>query len=202
MRVVASEAAELAVGRVMTTLAMGRTGEGVWFQRVGRLGGTTGVVLADPRHSMVLPHITAIAEEFSRRLLILCSLPHLDLRDRIHQDLWQRATSRAEGTWNAHREAWLAWHDLRLVDAPDYERLDGFVEARNAVMHGLGQLTRLQTQRDGGRATAAKLRAVGIILNGKKLVILPTVLDTCAATARGFIEWLDAEIRNRALLPQ
>jgi hypothetical protein len=191
MRAVLSEPAEEAIARVMQTLAIagGQTHE----LGVGRLSGTRGTLLSAPLHSMALPHITAIAEEFSRRMLVLCSLPLMDLSKGIQQDLWEGALSRAEGAWGPHVAAWKNWHGLKVVEASSYQSLSAFVVARNSIMHGLGQLTRLQTHRDGGRKVIRQLELVGIHVNGIRLVILPGVLRKCADTAKEYISWLDLQ---------
>ena len=201
MRQVMSEAAEEAASRVMTTLAMGATATGWGTGDYGRLRGTPGVLLSDPRHSMVLPHIVAIAEEFARRSLILASLPLMDLGKPMHRDLWSGAALRAEGTWRGQSEAWLNWHRDHIDGFPGNSRFRAFVDARNAIMHGLGELTSMQTRKDGGKKVMARLKAVGITLNGIRLVIVPTVLAECAVSAREFIVWLDQEVNSRHLLP-
>ena len=127
-------------------------------------------------------------------------MPQLDFSRKLHRDLWAGALSRAEGAWKSHVAAWKTWHGLNVGDAPAYERLGAFIEARNAVMHGVGQLTRLQTQRDGGARVIQKLGSVGIVLNGTRLVIVPSVLQTCAATAKEYVLWLDAAIQEQELL--
>ena len=200
MRVVLSEAAEEAVARVMTTLSLGVTIGHRPGQPRGRMEGTRGVLLADPRHSMVLPHLTAIAEEFSHRTLVLCSLPLMDFDKAMHRELWSDASLKAEGSWGRHREAWFKWHGIQLTTAPDFPKFNAYIDARNAIMHGLGELTRMQTRKDGGKAVIQKLKSVGISMHGLRLVIAPSVLKECAHTARRFIEWLDTEVAKHNLL--
>jgi hypothetical protein len=199
VRQVISEEAEQACARVMATLALG-SGQGSMVPRShGRMSAGTSTS-ADTTYSMILPHVVAIAEEFSRRVLVLASLPLLDLTKPFLREMWNAATSKAEGNWEGHMDAWKKWHGIRLRDAPDFPALNAFIVARNAIMHGLGQLTRNQTQKDGGAAAIAELKTVGIGVNGLILVMSPGVLMDCANAARGFVVWLDLEVAARELL--
>jgi hypothetical protein len=113
---------------------------------------------------------------------------------------WTSESQKAEGTWPAQKDAWSAWHGVKLGDAPMYGELDAFIDARNAIMHGLGHLTRRQTQKDGGAAAKTKLGTIGISFSGTQLLIVPSVLKKCAHVARSFIEWLDMDVQSRGLL--
>jgi len=146
---------------------------------------------------MVLPHLVAIVEEFSRTQLIDRSLAAIDLSHPLRRSLWDNAEKRAEGSWDAQVDAWREWHGLNLSDAgADYASLRAFVEARNAIMHGLGRLTRKQLRKNGGRDVIAALGRVGISVSGATLSLPETVLLQCAAVARSFIEWLDIKIQG------
>jgi hypothetical protein len=180
----------------MRTLAMDTPGYDRASHSRGRLTGPRGVLLADPRHSMVLPHLVAVVEEFSRTQLIEQSLLEIDVTKALQRSLWATGESRAEGTWDGQVGAWREWHGLDLEHGAGYRELRAFVEARNAIMHGLGRLTRKQLRKHGGREVIASLNQVGIGVSGGALSFPFSVLPHCAAVGRSFIEWMDTEIQT------
>jgi hypothetical protein len=195
VRPVLSERAELASNRVMTTLAVGASSSLLELASGARLAGTEVVLLADPRHFLVLPHITAVAEQFSHALLIEASERQIDLTHPFRLELWKKAEQQAEGAWPEHIEAWKRWHNVRLRECPMFSRFDAFVEARNAIMHGLGNLTRRQLRKDGGRSLKEQLAKVGIQVQGTRLVVTPSSVKLSAEVSRDFIAWLDQAVR-------
>jgi hypothetical protein len=114
-------------------------------------------------------------------------------------DIWTRAETQAEGAWKEHIAAWKKWHGLNLREAPGFAALMAFVEARNAIMHGLGQLTKRQMRRDGGREVISKLSSVGIPVIARRLSIDDPVVDNCADTVRSYIHWLDLKVQTSGL---
>jgi hypothetical protein len=198
VRSVLSEAAEQACGRIFSTLAIGgvtRTDRGL----PRRLEGPAAIVLADPRHSLVLPHIVAIVEDFSHQLLVYCTFPLLDLTHPFREDMWREAHERAEGNWSIHLEAWKKWHGVVCTASPHYEALMAFVDARNAIMHGLGRLTRRQLGKDGGKTTINRLATVGIGVRAGRVVLTHAAVRSCAETCRDYVEWLDESVREAGL---
>lgn len=190
MRAVLSDAAESACGRIRSTLGVARLGASL-TRGGARLEGTRAVLLADPRHGLVLPHMTSIAEEFSRELLLSCSAPHLDLGHPMRRDLWVRMENQNEGGWEEHIDCWKRWHSIRVKLCPQYRNLMTFVQARNAIMHGVGHLTRRQLRADGGESLRRDLKVVGISAVGTRLLIGDRALDACVEVACGYIAWLD-----------
>jgi hypothetical protein len=75
-----------------------------------------------------------------------------------------------------------------------------FVEARNAIMHGLGQFTRKQRRKDGGKSVTEQLKRIGLTVSGLKISLPPAAARRCADTSIGFILWLDLQVQSRGLL--
>jgi len=198
MRRVSSEQAEEAAARVMTTLAYGQVVIGLDLPE--RLLPPRAMLLGDPRHSMVLPHIVAIAEEYSRALLVAGSEASMDPTMRLMLDLWNKdGRRRAEGPWPQHREAWKQWYDIDFTDCPDWLAVATFNEARNAIMHGLGRLTPRQLRKDGGKAIVEACALVGIVVRAGTLLISDSALVECARACRGFVFWLDSESQDAGI---
>ena len=54
--------------------------------------------------------------------------------------IWETAAIDATGSWSRQKDAYKKWLGL----SPNWKNVEGFIEARNAVAHGLGTLTRRQ----------------------------------------------------------
>jgi hypothetical protein len=114
------------------------------------------------------------------------------------QKLWARAESQTE-TWPRQEDAWSDWHSIRLRQEVTYRSLRAVIEARNAIVHGLGYLTRRQLSDDGGRKVRDVLARLGIATVGQRVVVDEDAMWRCLTAARGFIEWLDIETQARDL---
>jgi hypothetical protein len=80
--------------------------------------------------------------------------------------------------------------------------MDGLIEARNAIMHGLGRLTRKQTRTLARtKRTQSKLAHAQIRLANLKLVLDAPTIDRAGTTCVNFIEWVDHATVERGLLP-
>jgi hypothetical protein len=141
-------------------------------------------------HDAIL-RIVAVAEDFSFSQLIDVTEARLPT-DRIVQSLWDSELERSGDTWGRRLELWRRFHEVRIGDSfSSYAELNGFIEARNAIAHGLGQLTRKQL-RDRGK-TVGRLANADIHLHGNTLVVTATHVERCATVVKDFIIWLDQE---------
>jgi hypothetical protein len=185
--------AELAMNRINQTLALHQadrtTAQFAGWR--GRLRGTSGVVKADPSRYLVLPHIVAIAEEFSRRLLIRKTEVQVPKDRPVLEQLWLKAEDQAEGRWKEHLKAWKDWHQIGIASEQVYANLHPFIEARNAIMHGLGELARKQRRDNQEVALRGQLKHVGIDVIGTRLVIKDKAVSRCASACKAFVEDLD-----------
>ena len=142
-------------------------------------------MLADPRHSLVLPHIVAIVEDFSHQLLVSCTFPLVDLTHPFREDMWREAHERAEGNWSIHVEAWKKWHGVVCTASPHYAALMAYVDARNAIMHG--------------KSTISRLATVGIAVRAGRVVLTHAAVKSCAETCREYVVWLDESVRKAGI---
>jgi hypothetical protein len=184
--------AEVAMNRINSTLALHVAGNQSTVEtRRGRLSGSFGVVWADPSRYLVLPHIVAIAEDFSRRLLIAKTVAQVPQDRPVLQRLWLKAEDQAEGRWEDHLKAWRDWHQIPLASEAIYIDLRPFIEARNAIMHGLGELTRRQRRGNQEAALRGALQKVGIDVVGTRLIVRNEAVARCARACRTFVHDLD-----------
>jgi hypothetical protein len=103
---------------------------------------------------------------------------------------WSTVSPAAAGkTWEERRKQWLQ----RGVDfnaCPTWNKVDGYIAARNAIQHNLGRLTNLQLGKHKVTILAA-LSAAGIQCNGDAVLLRATDVDRCADVCQQFIRWLD-----------
>ena len=198
MRLVVSERAERSRKELMFAYAAHLQ----WRRRpLGRRGRLLagGRWLRSPSY-LTLPHFAAVCEEFSRSVLIECSEPHVPDTHPLMEQLWLAAEAKAE-TWPGQEEAWRVWHHLDIANASQYKDLKPVVDARNAIVHGLGELTRRQTRKDGGASVRRRLAAICIRTDGRRLVIDDASVKKCLENAMTFIMWLDIETQVRGIRP-
>ncbi len=195
-RRVSTEEAEEAVRRIRETSTLAVEAIGVSASRP-RLQIANRSSRIHPSDYVTLPHVVAVAEEFSRRILVKHSEGVIKGNHRIHEEARRKIEDEAEGSWPYHREAWKRWHQIILSDAPDFDKFDTFIEARNSIMHGLGRLTRRQTREDGGRSLSGRMKKVGITVVGGELVLGQRVVARCSNITANFVVWLDLACQRR-----
>jgi hypothetical protein len=130
----------------------------------------------------VIATIVGTVEEFMTSLLIE-KCPHVSYSSVFS---WPKRIA----AWRQHGGV-----DLR-VDCDSFGKFEGFVAARNAIMHKSGSLTDMQLDGNRKPATYGKLfndlRMAGIEWFGRELIIEDrTVLD-CAACCIEVVRELDA----------
>lgn len=103
---------------------------------------------------------------------------------------------RATLSWDARKRSFAEHHALPLGDAklgfPQWSKLDGMIEVRNSIAHGLGSLTRLQRQNP--TRTAARCSQVGVRIHAGEVVVDSVSLQSAAQVAEDFVRWLDAKL--------
>jgi hypothetical protein len=114
---------------------------------------------------------------------------------RIVQALWDEAAIKATRTWNEQKFAYKKWLQLTIK----WEVIDAMADARNAIAHGLGSLTRQQIK-DQATITA-RLATLSIGLSGQDIVLSDRSLKGLALKARTFILDLDTQIDARRRQP-
>jgi hypothetical protein len=132
--------------------------------------------------------IVAITEAFSLGRFVDVVEPRLP-SDPVVAALWDAELDRASDTWAQRDDLWKNYKNVQMATFPQRQILLGFIEARNAISHGLGELTRKQLRKRS--TTIARLRHARIRLRGDSLVIGTADVELCACVAKEFIRWLD-----------
>lgn len=102
------------------------------------------------------------------------------------------AVIRGTGTWSDQQRSYKDWLGVN----EDWKAVERLAEARNAVAHGLGKLTRRQMRSE--QSTKAKLIAAGITVDKNKVVLSEDNLAAAASACRDFVERLDLAVQEKA----
>jgi len=140
-----------------------------------------------------ITRLLAIGEEFVFGLLIELTERRLP-PGHLVSTIWESHIDRETDTWNQRIGSWKQLHEIEVASGfPDNQRLQGFIQARNSIVHGLGALTRKQTKtRSIRQKTLAKLKAAGIDVSGDHLVLAESHVESCAEVVKSLVTWLDA----------
>jgi hypothetical protein len=165
----------------------------------GRLhGGSRVSPPAQVRAQATLVRLVSIAEAFVATQLasrLEGELP--GPRKRLVESIFVNAEDRALATWPNLKEHYQNWIGIKFSDSsPLWLQLDAFINGRNAIMHGLGELTRRQARKNLPQLET-NLRSVGLIVHGGRITIPTNALQTASRVCRDFIHWLDTELQGR-----
>ncbi|MDG4778984.1 hypothetical protein O7614_04905 [Micromonospora sp. WMMD961] len=101
------------------------------------------------------------------------------------------AIIRGTGGWSDQQRSYKDWLGVN----EDWKAVERLAEARNAVAHGLGKLTRRQIRSE--RSVKDKLRAAGITVDDNRVVLSDGSLAAAASACRDFIERLDLAVQAK-----
>jgi hypothetical protein len=148
------------------------------------------------RRQATLVRMASIVEAHVADELVQRFEPHAaPPRTAILDDVYVRAEDNAIGSWPKMVEHYGRWLDIKITQrrCPSWRRIEAMTNARNAVAHGLGELTR-RMARKGKDQLQRDLATLGITIVGNAIDISEDSLRHTAAASREFIEWLDAEL--------
>ncbi|MER7367499.1 hypothetical protein [Nonomuraea wenchangensis] len=144
------------------------------------------------RCQATLVRLLSITEAFASEMLAReIESAVVGARNATATVLADEAVIRATSGWQDQKKAYKDW--LGIVS--DWKAVEQLAEARNAVAHGLGRLTKRQMR--NGQSVRAKLQAAGISLHGNLVVLSDENLAEAAASCRVFIEKLDMAVQFR-----
>lgn len=106
--------------------------------------------------------------------------------------IWEDAAIRGTNSWKEQQDAYKNWLGVTV----DWKAAERLAEARNAVAHGLGSLTRRQLRNEQG--VKAKLKAAGIDVQGGTLVLSDAALAAAATACRDLIHRVDLATQGRS----
>ena len=140
-----------------------------------------------------IPYLLAVTEQFCVTGLDTLSSGYLPSGAPLVEKIWRDTFRDVESNWQKQRKAWKDWYGVSWSTFPGMKALEGYQEARNTVMHGLGRLTPRQIGRDSGAETCRKLSEAGISVYTNRIQVSRTNQRDCTFVCRDFIRWLDLQ---------
>ena len=111
------------------------------------------------------------------------------------QTMWEELAISATRTWKDQQSAFKNWVGVTIK----WDTIDGMADARNAVAHGLGSLTRQQLRNEA--RVRSRLTKVGLSVTGRDIQLTDTTLQGLAIKCRDFILDLDQKVQVRLAAP-
>lgn len=102
--------------------------------------------------------------------------------------MWDRASTSAVSNWEGIRRTYKTWYNLR----PEWGPVGQFVEVRNAIAHGLGQITRMQ--RLNLASTLSKIAGAGVLVDEERIVLDESNLNHARIVCLDLIADVDSKV--------
>lgn len=198
---VESAEAERAAASVMHELASYRLRKRAESRRrIGRMALLRSGAGSLPLEYSAVVTTVSIAEGFFATTLRTRIEDAFDATTRLMHDARRDAAKSVDSTWDGRLKSARRWFGIDHSAEDCVQSMLAFVEARNAVVHGVGSLTRRQMA-DGGRDVVAKLALVGISVRVGVIDIDRAAVELCAHNCADAVRWLDGENRTAVLAP-
>jgi hypothetical protein len=130
-----------------------------------------------------------VAQELVRRVEADVPAP----RSPILEDIYIAAEDKAIGSWPAIVDCYKRWLQISLRTCVGWTAIQALVDARNAIAHGLGELTRRQARKNLPQLIRS-LRAADILVTGARIEVSEASLLSAAHTVRAFLNSLDGDL--------
>lgn len=105
--------------------------------------------------------------------------------------IWENASTSAVSNWSSIRSTYKLWYDIK----PNWARINQLIEVRNAIAHGLGQLTRIQ--RTKRQSITDMIREAHINLSGDRIVLEEETLQNVKKTCVDLISEVDGLVQAK-----
>lgn len=206
-----SAAADGSVRLLMTTLAQHRRQEALLATSTPPLGRLSvlpsGARSVQVRRQAAVLRIASIVESYVAGELVSRIERHAPQpRSSILDDIYTRAEDSALASWPKLRDHYGRWLEIKINGStcPSWPRIETMTNVRNAIAHGLGELTRRMARKNLSQLQR-DFATIDVQIVGSALVLSEDALWSSAFTAREFINWLDEELasydRHLAALP-
>ena len=97
----------------------------------------------------------------------------------------------ASSSWESRRRAFKRHHGVDLRKCNEHKKVEGAVEVRNAIAHGLGRLT---TRQAISQETTKRLKAIDVSETHGYVQLNAEDLKQCASYSADFLRSVDAEV--------
>lgn len=150
------------------------------------------------RRQATLVRITSIIEAYVAEQLVQRFESHAPPpRQPIIDDVYVRAEDNAIGSWPKMTDHYGRWFGIKMNrrTCPAWRRIEALTNARNAVAHGLGELTRRMARKNQDELRR-DFATIDVAMAGNAIVLTEASLRNAVAAGSDFIEWLDEELER------
>src|SRR5262245_18192708 len=192
--------ADSSVRLLMTTLAQHRRQEALLATSTPPLGRLSvlpsGARSVQVRRQAAVMRIASVVEAYVAGELVSRIEPHAPKpRSSILDDIYTRAEDSALASWPTLQEHYTRWLEIKIGTSPSWRRIEATTNVRNAIAHGLGELTRRMARKNLSQLQK-DFATIDVQIVGSALVLSEEALWRSAFAAREFISWLDGELAN------
>jgi hypothetical protein len=116
-------------------------------------------------------------------------------RTKVLDDVYSSAEDVAIGSWPSMVRYYGQWLGIKITQGacPAWRQVEAMTNARNAVAHGVGELTRRMARKDL-RQLGYDLATIDIVIVKGAVRISENSVHECAFVGRSFVEWLDLHL--------
>ncbi len=207
---VVSVACEHSRRQLMTALALHRRAEAAVELHVvigGRLKVLPpGSMQAQHRREGALVRCVTIVESFVAGQLVMRLAPQAPTpRAGLVEKLYAEFEDKGTRSWPAMAEYFTKHvkREIKIMSgASPFADVGPIIEARNALVHGLGRFTARQERGKGQQQTKQRLKALKFDLTPDELGVLvtPAALEESVVAMRAYLEWVDGQLSHHAPL--
>ncbi|MBT9255310.1 hypothetical protein KMZ30_06940 [Phycicoccus sp. KQZ13P-1] len=142
-----------------------------------------------------------VAGQLVMRLAPQAPSPRAALVEKLYAEFEDKGT----GSWLAMEEYFTKYvtKEVKIRNgASPFAKVAPIIEARNALVHGLGRFTARQVRGKGLQQTKQRLKALKFRLTPDELGVLvtPAALEESVMALRAYLEWVDRELSDHAPL--
>lgn len=117
-------------------------------------------------------------------------------RTAFLDEIYLSAEDRAIGSWSAMTDGYRQWLGVRFTSYTDWQSILAMNTVRNAIAHGVGELTRRQARRNLSEL-GSLFASVGVKIDGTRLQVSDSAIRSAADVGRRFVIWLDIQLSSR-----
>lgn len=192
--------AERTTRSLMATLAQHRRQEAILTsipQEVGRVRILPNATRsAEIRRHAAMVRMVSIVETFMANGLVARLEAQIPApRAEILEDVYTRAEDAAISSWPKLTDHYQLWLHVPISQrsCPAWRQIEAMVNVRNAIAHGLGELTRRMARKDIA-ALGRDFATIDVEIVGTALLMRESSLRKAAFAGREFVNWLDGEL--------
>ncbi len=139
--------------------------------------------------ALLYPLALGLAEQFASEQLIDLARPVVEDSAPLTQTFWPAAQKDALANWESIFGAWKRWFNVDVRKFPRHADLLAHIQARNALVHGVGKLS--QRQLRNLSEVTVQLASVGIEIRDGTLVLSSASFQGLVDVVLDFVLRLD-----------